>query len=184
MGKQLYFEKKCRCPFCAYVQVHDDRNVNNLMVDRTQGAICLGPTGKLQGSYVFLLLRTGREITWSQFTELPTLPHITRRVISMTMHEKQKNRLVFEDRNALELPMIDEDGPSDGAGATGVDIGNIANQPNLGVKTYRDIANDDDYDNTADNTDIEIVSAPAAIPKIIIDVDEESTGVADGENID
>ena len=65
-----------------------------------------------------------------------------------------------------------------------MDIGNIANQPNLGVKTYRDIANDDDYDNTADNTDIEIVSAPAAIPKIIIDVDEESTGVADGENIE
>ena len=43
-GKQLNFKNQCRCPFGAYVQAHDNRNVTNLMVDWTQGDICLGPT--------------------------------------------------------------------------------------------------------------------------------------------
>ena len=63
-----------------------------------------------------------------------------------------------------------------------MDIGNIANHPYLDNNPYQELANDDDDDdNTADNTDIEIKVAPAAIPKTIIDVDKESTGLADGE---
>ena len=62
-----------------------------------------------------------------------------------------------------------------------MDIGNIANHPYLGGKLYLEIANDGDDDNTADDTDIEIVAAPAEIPETIIDVDEESAVVADGE---
>ena len=68
MGKQLDFKKQCRCPFGAYVQSHNNRNMTNLMVDWTQGATCLGPTVNLQGSYAFLSLFTGRKITRSQFT--------------------------------------------------------------------------------------------------------------------
>ena len=34
-GKQLDFKKQCRFPFGAYVQAHNDRNMTNLMVDRT-----------------------------------------------------------------------------------------------------------------------------------------------------
>ena len=77
--------------------------------------------------------------------------------------------------------MTDEDGPIDGAGDSGVGISNIANHPYMEKKTYQEIANDDDDDNTADNTDIEILAAPAEIPETIIDVDEENKGVADGE---
>ena len=65
--------------------------------------------------------------------------------------------------------------PSNGTGSAGAYIGNIDNNP------YRELTNDDYDDNTADNTDIEIVAAPATIPETIIDVDKESTGVADGE---
>ena len=77
--------------------------------------------------------------------------------------------------------MIDEDVPIDGDGAAGVYIGNIANHPYMGNNPYRELANDDDDDNTADDTDIEIVAAPAAIPEAIVDLDEENTRVADGE---
>ena len=101
------------------------------MVYRTQGAIFLGPTENLQGSYAILLLRTGRNITRSQFTELPTPPCVTQRVIAMAMHKNQQKVLVFEDRNGVELPMTDENGPKNGSGAAGVDIGNIANHPYL-----------------------------------------------------
>ena len=163
-GKQLDFKKQCRCPFGAYINSHDDRSVTNLLVHRTQGAIYIGPTGNLQGSYALLSLRTGMNITQSQFTELPTPPPVTRRLIAMAMHEKQKKGLVFEDRNRVDLPMTDEDRPSDGAGATGVDIGNIYNHLYLGNKSYKEIDNDDDDDdNTAGDTNIEIVAAPAVI---------------------
>ena len=71
--------------------------------------------------------------------------------------------------------MTDKDGPRDGAGAAVVDTGNISNYPYLENNPYRELANnddDDDGDNIADDTDTEIVAAPAAIPETIIDVDE------------
>ena len=46
-GKQLDLNKQCWCPFGAYIQAHDDRNVTSQMLDWTQGAICLGPTVNL-----------------------------------------------------------------------------------------------------------------------------------------
>ena len=75
--------------------------------------------------------------------------------------------------------MIDEDVPIDGDGASGVYIGNIANHPYLENNPYQELANDDDDDNTAEDTDIEIVAAPAAIPDTIVDLDKESTVVPD-----
>ena len=62
-----------------------------------------------------------------------------------------------------------------------MDIGNIANHPYLGNNSYKELANDGDYDNTSVDTDNEIIAAPAAIHETIIDVDEESTGLADRE---
>ena len=93
----------------------------------------------------------------------------------MAMHEKKQKGLVSEGCNGVELLMIDKDGPNNLAGAAGVDICNIDNHPYLENNPYRELANDDDEDNTAGDTDIEIVEAPAAIPKKIIDIDEEST---------
>ena len=49
----------------------------------------------------------------------------------------------------------------------------------MGNNPYRELANCDDYDNTAEDTDIEIVAAPAAIPDTIVDLDKESTVVPD-----
>ena len=47
-GKTLYWKKSCKLNFGAYAQVHEDRNVTNTLEERTQGAICLGPTDNLQ----------------------------------------------------------------------------------------------------------------------------------------
>ena len=148
------------------------------MIDWTQGAICLVPTGNLQGYYAFLSLRTGRKITCSQFTELTTPQCVTQRVISMAMHENQQKGLVFEDHNGVELPMLDGDVLDDGAGATVVDIGNIANHMYLEYNPYRELANDDDND---EDDDIELVVSPAGISETIIYADEESTEVVDEE---
>ena len=101
------------------------------MIARNQGSICLGPTGNLQGSYAFLLIRTERNITLSQFTEIPTPPRVTKRVIDMDMHYKQQKGLVFRNQNGVKLPMIYEDGPGNGTGAVGVYIRNIDNHQYL-----------------------------------------------------
>ena len=80
--------------------------------------------------------------------------------------------------------MLDGDGPGNITGASGVDIGNIVNHPYLENNPYRELANDDDDDNSDDNDgddNIELVASPVSISETIIDVDEESTGVADKE---
>ena len=48
-GKALDWRKSCKLPSGAYARVHEDRNIMNMMKERTQGEICLGPTGNLQG---------------------------------------------------------------------------------------------------------------------------------------
>ena len=49
-GKALDWKKIFKLRFGAYTQVHKDRNVTNTLEEITQGAICLGATGNLQGT--------------------------------------------------------------------------------------------------------------------------------------
>ena len=54
IGKSLDRKKSCKLHFGAYTQVHENRNVTNMLEERTQGAIYLGLTGNLQGTYNFI----------------------------------------------------------------------------------------------------------------------------------
>ena len=40
-GKSLDWKKICKLHFGAYKQVHEGRNVTNMLEERTKGAICL-----------------------------------------------------------------------------------------------------------------------------------------------
>jgi hypothetical protein len=65
-------EKHCRIPFGGYAQVYvDSLQENSVMRSRTVGAISLGPTGNIQGTYKFMSLLTGRFIKACLFTPLP-----------------------------------------------------------------------------------------------------------------
>jgi len=56
-GEQLLnYRTVCRIPFGAYAQVHDDQSITNAMASRTTGAISLGSTNNVQGTYRFLSL--------------------------------------------------------------------------------------------------------------------------------
>ena len=61
-GKALDWKKSCKLHFGAYAQVHEDRNVTNTLEERNQGAICLGTTGNLQGTYNFFSLQYGNNL--------------------------------------------------------------------------------------------------------------------------
>jgi hypothetical protein len=49
-GTTLDFAKHCKVPFGAYVETHEGKKPTNTMVERTRGAICLGPSANFQGS--------------------------------------------------------------------------------------------------------------------------------------
>jgi hypothetical protein len=53
----------CRAPFGSYCETHEDPYITNKLDPRTKWAICMGPTGNLQGSYKFLSLSTGKKVT-------------------------------------------------------------------------------------------------------------------------
>ena len=71
--------------------------MTNTLEERTQGEICLGTTGNLQGAYNFFSLRYGKNITLGQFTELPTPMIIMKRVAAMALAKKQNEGLIFEN---------------------------------------------------------------------------------------
>ena len=56
--------------FGAYVQTHKEHD-NSVSVDRTLGAICMGPTGNIEGGHYFMSLATGERITRHRWTPYP-----------------------------------------------------------------------------------------------------------------
>ena len=96
-GKALDWKKSCKLHFRDYAQVHEDRYVVNKLEERTQGAICLGPTGNLQSTYNFFSLRSGKKITRGQLTEVPTPTIVMKRVAAMALDKKKNKDLIFEN---------------------------------------------------------------------------------------
>jgi hypothetical protein len=84
-GLSLNADKHCRIPFGSYAQVHADnlQQSNNAMISRTVGAISLGPTGNIQGTYKFMSLLTGELIKARSFTPFPMPKDVVKQVERM-----------------------------------------------------------------------------------------------------
>jgi hypothetical protein len=83
--KQIMSGKMVQYKFCAmgfgwYCQIHEEDQPRNGMVARTQGEISLGPSGNAQGGHKFFTLTTGKVVTPSAWTELPTFTAVIERV--------------------------------------------------------------------------------------------------------
>ena len=89
----------CRAEFGAYCEVHDEPTPTNTMQRRTHAAICLGPTGNLQGSYKFFCLTTGKKLTRRNFTVIPGVPQtIIDAVTKFATKENRTTGLTFRNR--------------------------------------------------------------------------------------
>ena len=66
--------------FGWYCQIHEEDQPCNGMVQRTQGAILLGPSENAQGGHKFFTLTTGKVVTCRIWTELPTSVAVIDRV--------------------------------------------------------------------------------------------------------
>jgi hypothetical protein len=71
LGRKTDVKVECRVAFGEYVQAHEDLDVTNTMAERTIGAIVLGPSGNVQGSYDLLSLKTWKVVRRNHFTHLP-----------------------------------------------------------------------------------------------------------------
>jgi hypothetical protein len=81
-GITFNYNKYCQLQFGSYVQAHEETDPSPSMQAHTVGAICLGPTGNIQGSYKFLNLGSGKRITRRKWTPLPMSQEVMDRVIA------------------------------------------------------------------------------------------------------
>ena len=82
-GRSLDFKKHCVLPPGAYCLVHEEGVPRNSMRERATGAIAIGPTTNLQGSYRFLSLKSGHIITRREWTVMPVPPEAIEKVEEM-----------------------------------------------------------------------------------------------------
>ena len=78
--------------------MHKDNKPTNSMHSRALPTICLGPTGKFQGSYNFLNLISGLVIKRRAFHDFPSPYSIIGRVTALAATLGVSNNLIFADR--------------------------------------------------------------------------------------
>lgn len=103
MGIKTDYNKECKLGFGDYVQVYNEDEVTNTMRERTCGAISLGPSGNIQGSYNFLSLVTWKVIRRRSWTVVP----IPTEVINL-INGKATGVMQVEDVLPLQLQPEDE----------------------------------------------------------------------------
>jgi hypothetical protein len=86
-----------------------DLDITNTMEPRTKWAICLRPTGNMQGSYKFMSLCTGKKIVRCKFTEMLITESVIRQVNKWAKKDRAQSRLTFLNRNGLEYGFDDDD---------------------------------------------------------------------------
>ena len=110
-GTYLDFKADCHLQFGAYVQAHQEPSPSNTQEACTVCAICLGPTGNIQGSFEFLNLVTSRKITCCNWTMLPIPQDVINSVNHLGKADRQPIFLPFYDH--LENPVKDLQAPID-----------------------------------------------------------------------
>ena len=98
----LLMKLYCRALFESYCEVHVDPDITNTMDLRTKWAICLGPTGNLQGSSRFLSLATAKKVTWRKFMEMPTTKSVIEQVKKMAVKDGMTKGLSFRNKKGVE----------------------------------------------------------------------------------
>jgi hypothetical protein len=87
---------------------------NDVMVSRTVGGISLGPTGNIQGTYIFMSLLTGKLVKARSFTPLPMPDDVVKKVDSMVSSVQVYNAedddpIMISNRSKSYLPTHEDD---------------------------------------------------------------------------
>ena len=111
-GETLNYKKHLSLRVGQYCQVHEDDTPRNSQTPRNQGAICLGPSGNLQGGFKFMSLTTMQTIVRRRWDAIPMPDTVIDRV--NLLGKDQPELFTFTDRKSrrigdVELPGVDGD---------------------------------------------------------------------------
>ena len=102
-----------RARFGAYCEVCDDNDITNTQDDRSTPAMCLGPTGNFQGTYIFFNLLTGQVVKQRNFKVLSYPDRMIDKVNEWGQKNKQENELIFKNRNNDDFSWLGDDEDSE-----------------------------------------------------------------------
>ena len=111
-GETLHYKKHLRLQLGQYCQVHEEDQPRNSQLPRTQGAICLGPSGNMQGGFKFMTLKTMKKIVRRSWDPIPMPDTVIARVNELG--KDQPEQFAFTDRNGqligdVKIPGVDGD---------------------------------------------------------------------------
>jgi hypothetical protein len=115
-GVKTDYLRECKIGFGEYVQVYNDDDTTNSMRERTRGAISLGTSGNLQGTYLFMDLITWKVIKRRAWTVLPMPVEVINQLNSKAKHENPdlqevnqedlNNRGINHENNLPYIPYV------------------------------------------------------------------------------
>jgi hypothetical protein len=110
-GETLDFKKHLSLQLGRYCQVQEEDTPRNSQLPRTQRAICLGPSGNIQGGFKFMSLTSGKQISRRTWDIIPMPQLVIDRVKELS--KDRPEQFVFTDRKGrligdIELPSSDE----------------------------------------------------------------------------
>jgi hypothetical protein len=100
-GETLDYKKHLSLQLGQYCQVHEEDTPRNSQLPRTQGAICLGPSGNIQGGFKFISLTTGKRIAWRTWDIIPMPQTIIDQVNKRG--KDQPEQFIFTDQKVASL---------------------------------------------------------------------------------
>jgi hypothetical protein len=111
-GETLDYKKHMSLHLVQYCQVHEEDNPQNSKIVWTKGAISLGPSGNLQGSFKFMALNSGNKIVRRSWDAIP-MPDIVIDPVNAVGCD-QPQQMTFTDRHRcligdVEIPGVDAD---------------------------------------------------------------------------
>ena len=104
-GETLDYKRHLCLQFGEYCQVHEEDTPRNSMNPRTQGAICMGPSGNKQGGFKFMSLRSGQTITRRSWDRIPMPDTVIHRVEALAKGEPEL--LTFTDRKGRPVGEVE-----------------------------------------------------------------------------
>jgi hypothetical protein len=115
-GETLDYKKYLSLQLGQYCQVHEKDNPPNSQIDRTKGAISLGPSGNLKGGFKFMALNSGKKIVRRSWDVIPMPDLVFDRFNALGRAQPQ--HMTFTDRHGrlisdVEIPGVDAEEDDD-----------------------------------------------------------------------
>jgi len=184
-GLGIDYNKHCKWPFGAYVQVHEEGD--SLLRPRTSGAIALRPTGNEQGGHYFLSLHSGKRLNRYAWTEMPMPNEVIAQIHRLAVAAKKYDGIVFTDMQGNVLPeQMDEDEHNNDAYTTASeDTYNDQDHTGEAQGNDNNNNNDNDDDESTENQDTsnDVDNTSDAIVEAVEDITNETTDDPYEQNI-